>query len=126
MDGLDSDDMVTTARAVFEAFRDKRRADIDKLLARDFTFTSPYDDAIDRDTYFRRCWPNNERLKSFEIERAVADADGVFVTYLFTTKDDVAFRNTEYLTIADGKLTKVDVYFGASYRDGKFVAQASG
>ena len=39
------------------------------LLADDFTFTSPYDDAIGKAVYFERCWPNNERFASFDIER---------------------------------------------------------
>lgn len=40
---------------VFEAYRTKDRGLIEGLLAENFTFTSPYDDAIDRDEYFRRC-----------------------------------------------------------------------
>jgi ketosteroid isomerase-like protein len=42
-------------RNVFEAYRTKDRGLIEGLLAENFTFTSPYDDAIDRDEYFRRC-----------------------------------------------------------------------
>jgi ketosteroid isomerase-like protein len=111
------------ARAMYEAFREDRRADAEALMARDFTFTSSYDDAIGRDEFFRRCWPNNKRFASFEIERIAPDAQGAFITYFVTTKEGAQFRNTEYLTIAGGKIAKVDVYFGASYRDGKFVVK---
>jgi ketosteroid isomerase-like protein len=111
------------ARAMYEAFREDRRADAEALMAPDFTFTSPYDDAIGRDEFFRRCWPNNKRFSNFEIERVTADAEGAFITYLVTTKEGAQFRNTEYLTVTNRKLAKVDVYFGASYRDGKFVAK---
>ena len=42
------DDHEAIVRAQYEAFRDRRREDSEALLAADFTFTSPYDDAISR------------------------------------------------------------------------------
>jgi ketosteroid isomerase-like protein len=116
-------DNATTARAMYEAFREDRRADAEALMAGDFTFTSPYDDAIDSAAFFTRCWPNNKSFQSFDIERVSPDADGAFITYFVTTKAGPAFRNTEYLAIANGKIRSVNVYFGASYRDGKFMAK---
>ena len=110
-------------RAQFEAFRDRRREDSEALLAPDFTFTSPYDDAIDRDAFFARCWPPGDHFADFRLERIVADLEGAFITYLVTTDTGAQFRNTEYLTIADGQIHSADVYFGASYADGKFVAK---
>ena len=93
------------------------------LINDDFTFTSPYDDAIDRARYFSRCWPNGDRFLDFLIERTAEDADGVFVTYACNLKDGNSFRNTEYLKVRYGQVVSVDVYFGATYRDGKFVSQ---
>lgn len=116
-------DNAAIARAMYTAFWSRRREDAERLLADDFTFTSPYDDAIDRAEFFRRCWPNAEALSSFDIERITADADGAFVTYRASTKRGVQFRNTEYLTISQGRIRSADVYFGASYRDGRFVAK---
>jgi ketosteroid isomerase-like protein len=113
-----------TARALFNAFLARRRADFEALITNDFTFTSPYDDHIDRGAYFERCWPNAEHFANFEIERVTADRDGAFVTYSCTTKEGNSFRNTEYLVVKDGRVASVDVYFGATYRDGKFIAQA--
>lgn len=113
----------TTVRALFDAFRQRRREDAAALIAADFAFTSPYDDGIDRTAYFARCWPNGDRFAEFRIERVVADPDGAFVTYWCTTNDGTSFRNTEYLTVANGQVTSVNVYFGATYRDGIFVAQ---
>ena len=110
-------------RAQFEAFRDRRRADSEALLAPDFTFTSPYDDAIDRDDFFRRCWPPGDDFADVTIERVAADAEGAFVTYLVTTHAGAQFRNTEYLRVSDGQIHSAHVYFGASYRGGVFVAQ---
>ncbi len=108
---------------MFDAFVERRRADAEALIADDFTFTSPYDDGIDRSAYFERCWPNGDHFVTFLIERVAADADGAFVTYWCTTKEGKSFRNTEYLTVKGGLVTSVNVYFGASYRDGTFIAE---
>jgi ketosteroid isomerase-like protein len=112
-----------TARALFEAFFERRREDAERLVSDDFVFTSPYDDAIDRATYFARCWPNGDRFLNFQIERTAADDDGVFVTYACKLKDGDLLRNTEYLKVRHGQVVSVEVYFGATYRDGKFVSQ---
>jgi len=117
-------DNAAIARAMYTAFWSRRRDDAERLLADEFTFTSPYDDAIDRAEFFRRCWPNAELLSSFDIERVAADAEGAFITYRIMTKQGVQFRNTEYLAISQGRIRKADVYFGASYRNGRFVAKA--
>ena len=110
-------------RASYDAFRDRDRARADSLLAADFTFTSPYDDAIDKTAFFTRCWPNGDRFAAFTVETVLADETGAFVTYLIKTKDGSSFRNTEYLRVKNGKITSVDVYFGATYRDGTFESQ---
>jgi ketosteroid isomerase-like protein len=121
---LEFENHAVTARALFDAFLGRHRADFEALITDDFTFTSPYDDHIDRGAYFERCWPNAEHFTNFEIERVSADQDGAFVTYLCTTKDGKSFRNTEYIAVKDERVVSVDVYFGATYRDGKFMAQA--
>ena len=118
-----TDDKEAIVRAQFEAFRDRRREDSEALLAADFTFTSPYDDAISRDEFFARCWPPGDHFIEFRIERITADLAGAYITYLITTETGTQFRNTEYLTVADGQIHSADVYFGASYADGKFVAK---
>ena len=114
-------DTAFIVRSLYEAYRDRRRVDAEKLLAPDFHFTSPYDDHIDRATFFARCWPNGDHISGFEIERIAADDDGAFVTYFCTASEGTSFRNTEYLTVTDGKVTSANVYFGASYRHGAFV-----
>lgn len=114
---------VSTVRALFDAFRERRREDAEALISHDFTFTSPYDDRISRAAYFERCWPNGDRFVRFQVERIAADSDGAFVTYLCTTNEGNTFRNTEYLTLRGNQVASADVYFGATYRDGKFIAQ---
>lgn len=122
MDRVDRDN-ASTVREAFEAFPDRRKQDLDDIFAPNFTFTSPYDNAIGRDEFFRRCWPNGDNLEDFRIERITPDIDGAFITYLFVTKDGRSFRNTEYLRVLDGLVMSAHVYFGESYRDGAFVAK---
>lgn len=110
-------------RRCFDAYRTKDRASLEAVLADDFTFTSPYDDAIDKATYFVRCWPNSERIREHVIERIFAQGDEAYVTYLARIVDGSEFRNTEFFTFRGDKVTSVTVYFGASYRDGRLVAQ---
>jgi ketosteroid isomerase-like protein len=113
----------SVVRALFDAFVARCREKAEQLLSDDFTFTSPYDDGINRDAFFTRCWPNGDRFVEFQIERAAATPDGVFVTYSCTTDENKSFHNTEFLTVQDGKITSTEVYFGATYCDGEFVSQ---
>lgn len=108
-------------RDFFEAFRRNDETFAKRALAEDFTFTSPYDDRIDKAEYLRRCWPTSMLVKENVIERIAEDGNSAFVTYKATMQDGTEFRNTEYMTFDGDRLKSVDVYFGASYRGGTFV-----
>jgi ketosteroid isomerase-like protein len=112
-------------RRLFEAYRLKDRSLLDGLLADDFRFTSPYDDAIDKAAYFERCWPASVRIRDNTVERIFEQDDNAFVTYRCTAADGRIFRNTEFFLFENGQVKSVDVYFGATYKDGAFVRQAS-
>ncbi|ERR1700681_674080 len=105
------DDVVAIARAGYDAYVKKDRATIESLIAEDFHFTSPLDNRLDRATYFARCWPNSESTESFEFIHLVPDGERVFVTYEGRAGGR-RFRNTEILTVKDGQITDVEVYFG--------------
>ena len=112
-------------RRVFAAYQSGERGVVERSLTDDFTFTSPYDDAIDRPTYFERCWPNSRHIARFDIERIVEQDNAAFVTYRIVNDDGKEFRNTEFHRFEGDKIRSVDVYFGASYRNGLFVKQLS-
>ena len=99
-------------RACFAAYRDKDRAALEALIADDFRFTSPYDDRIDRKTYFERCWPNSDRFKSSRIEKLFAQGDEAFALCKIETLSGAKFRNTEFFRVRGGQLVEVQVYFG--------------
>lgn len=105
-------DLIDIARRCYQAYADSDRSAIDPLIADDFHFVSPLDNRIDRATYFDRCWPNNEKITGFEFVRWMVDGALVFVTYIGQTDDGRRFQNSEVLTVRNGKIEEVEVYFG--------------
>jgi ketosteroid isomerase-like protein len=117
-------DRADLVRRCFAAYATKDRGLIEGILSDDFTFTSPYDDRIDRAAYFVRCWPNSDRIRTNRLEKVVVDGDDAFVLYQCTTTEGNTFRNTELFRFEGDRVREVQVYFGASYRDGRFVRKA--
>jgi hypothetical protein len=111
-------------RAIFAAYLSNDREAVEDRLTGDFRFTSPYDDGIDKATYFARCWRGSDWIERHELERIVVDGSEAFVIYKCTAKGGKAFRNTEFFQFAGDKVKRIDVYFGASYQDGVFVRQS--
>jgi predicted SnoaL-like aldol condensation-catalyzing enzyme len=87
-------------------------------LAEGFTFTSPFDDHIGREEYFRRCWPTEPLHQKFDFVSVAQDGDRVLVVYDCTLRrpnavhPDMTFRNAEMQTFENGKLKSVEVFFG--------------
>lgn len=110
-------------RALFAAYRSNDRKTVEDAFTDDFRFTSPYDDRIDKTSYFDRCWRNSGWIERHELERILVQGDEAFVTYECVAKGGKSFRNTEFFAFADDKINRIDVYFGASYQNGVFVKQ---
>ncbi len=101
------------ARDMYAAYETGDRQVVEQLLSDDFTFFSPYDVGIDRQTYFERCWPNAGNIAAFDFVRLQEiDGDAVLVTYEAQRADGTRFRNTEVLTFAGDQLSEAEVYFG--------------
>jgi ketosteroid isomerase-like protein len=103
---------VETARALYCAVEANDRAAAERLIADDFRFFSPWDNGLDRAKFFAICWPNSEKFKEFKLTDAVADGERVFVTYEAVARQGKRFRNAEVLTVRDGRISAVEVYFG--------------
>jgi hypothetical protein len=97
--------------ACLQAYVDKSRGAAEAIIADDFSFTSPLDNALDRSTYFERCWPNSKFISAVRIIEAVDQGDRAFVIYE-ADMGKKRFRNCEMHTSRDGKLVVVEVYFG--------------
>jgi ketosteroid isomerase-like protein len=102
-------------RRWYAAWENKDLATFNELLADDFTFSSAAgDDHISKSTFKTRCWDTQVGfIKHFDLERVSTGADDAFVKYLCHTINGKAFRNIEYLRIANGKLESIECYFGA-------------
>jgi ketosteroid isomerase-like protein len=109
--------------AIFAAYLANDRKTVEDALTTDFRFTSPYDDRIDKTTYFERCWRNSDWIAHHELERILVEGDAAFVTYTCVAKSGRTFRNTEFFGFAGDKVKSIDVYFGATYEHGVFVRQ---
>jgi ketosteroid isomerase-like protein len=110
-------------RGLFAAYRANDREAVEDALTEDFRFTSPYDDAIDKATYFARCWRNSDWIERHELERIFVEGDEAFVTYNCMARSGKNFRNTEFFTFKGDRVKRIDVYFGATYENGVFVKQ---
>jgi ketosteroid isomerase-like protein len=105
-------DLAEIAKRSYRAYVDKDRSAMERLIAEDFHFTSPLDNRIDRKTYFERCWPNSRWIDRFDFIAVVPSDDRVYVTYVGHSDQRRSFRNTEVLTVRDGKIVEAEVYFG--------------
>ena len=68
-------------RALFAAYLSNDRKAVEDFFADDFRFTSPYDNRIDKATYFERCWRNSDWIERHELEKILVHGDEAFVTY---------------------------------------------
>ena len=111
-------------RAIFAAYLANDRKRVENALSDDFRFTSPFDDSIDKPTYFERCWKNADWIERHELEKIFVEGDEAFVTYRCVAKGGKCFRNTEFFVFDGDKVKRIDVYFGATYDNGAFVKQS--
>ena len=111
-------DLREFAKSYYRAFENHDRSFIENNLADGFTFTSPFDDHIGREEYFRRCWPVVPLHRKFDFAAVMQDGDKVFVAYDAhmripnATHPESRFRNAELLTFDGAKLKSVEVFFG--------------
>src|SRR3954469_13082453 len=106
-----SQDKSDIIRALFAAYMSNDRASVENSFAEDFRFTSPYDDAIDKATYFARCWRVPDWIERQQLEKIFVEGEEAFVTYEVVTKDGKRFRNTEFFRFDSDKIRSIDVYF---------------
>ena len=102
-----------TVRRYFALLQSQDCAAMVAAMTEEFRFSSPLDDSIDKHAFFERYWPHAAEIQSFELELVVARGEQVFVRYIATrAADGTRFRNTEIITLRDGRIDCVDVYFG--------------
>lgn len=105
-------DLASIIRAYYRAYEAKERGAIERLLADDFTFSSPLDDCIDRARYFSRCWPNSERIRSFRIRRLFVQNGEALVQYELIPLVGDSFSNVELFRSDGRQIREIVVFFG--------------
>jgi ketosteroid isomerase-like protein len=116
-------DKAEIIRAIFAAYLSNDRKAVEDSFTDDFRFTSPYDDEIDKATYFERCWRVSDWIERHQIERIFVEGDAAFVTYKCVARSGKNFRNTEFFSFDGDRIKRIDVYFGATYQNGVFIRQ---
>ena len=101
-------------RKLFAAYMANDGKSVEAAFTEDFRFTSPYDDEIDKATYFERCWKDSDWIERHELEKIFVEGDEAFVTYKCMARGGKSFRNTEFFAFAGDKIRRIDVYFGAT------------
>ncbi len=96
----------------YHAYEEDDQQAIEAVLHRDFTFTSPNDDRIDRATYLECCWPGHERIQEFNLLDVCADHDRALIRYHAAVSGEPDFQCVEHFEFADDLVSHVEVYFG--------------
>jgi ketosteroid isomerase-like protein len=105
----------SVVEAAFRHYRSQDRAAALPLYADDFTFTSPQDDHIDKAAFFERCFPTAGRFAEQRLLHLVAaDEEVVLVEYAYELTGGGRYRNMESITVRDGLIREVRVYFGGT------------
>jgi ketosteroid isomerase-like protein len=111
-------ELIDLAKSYYRAYETHDRDFVANNLAPDFTFTSPFDDHIGREEYFRRCWPVRNIHQKFNFVALMQSGDQVLIAYDAEMREPNAthpaarFRNAELMTFEQGKLKSVEVFFG--------------
>jgi len=110
-------------RAYFAAYETGDRDAIEAVLGDGFTFTSPQDDRIDRETYLARCWPGSEKIRTVRIRQLFAEGGEALVRYECELTSGATYRGAEYFRTDGERVLGVDAYFGndAAYLHSIFV-----
>ena len=105
----------SVVEAAFRHYRSQDREAALPLYADDFTFTSPQDDHIDKAAFFERCFPTADHFTDYRILHVVAvDEELVLAHYEYEPVTGGRYRNIEAITVRDGRIREVRVFFGGT------------
>ncbi len=94
------------------AFVTGDRRGIEALLTRDFTFTSPEEDHIDRATYIERCWSLAGTFEYHDLKSLFVSGNECVVVYESKSKSGNLQRNVELLRFKGDRIESIEVFMG--------------
>jgi ketosteroid isomerase-like protein len=98
-------------RKFFSAWQNKDWDFVESVLADDFTFTSPYDDHIDKHEYKQKCWNSVKEIEKYDFVTIMEKGDEAFIRYKGRI-NGMLVQNTEHFRFQNGKIKEVEVFFG--------------
>jgi ketosteroid isomerase-like protein len=101
----------TIIRNSFRAWQNRDWQFIESTLADGFTFTSLYDDHLDKRAYKEKCWDALKEIGEFEIVKIIGQGNEAFVRYKGWI-NGMAVQNTEHFIFDKGKIKEITVFFG--------------
>jgi hypothetical protein len=101
-------DIVKTA---LKAYVSKDRAAIEAVIADEYRFSSPIDNALDREAYFAICWPNSKNMGAMEIIHGAENGEHAWIVYE-AEAGEKRLRNAELHRVRGGRIIETEVYFG--------------
>jgi ketosteroid isomerase-like protein len=108
-----ADDNASLVQAAVRCYLAQDRESAFALYADDFSFTSPQDDHIGKAAFFERCFPTASRFSDQRLLHVTpADEELVFLYYEYDLTSGGTHRNVEAITLRDGLIRDVQVFFG--------------
>jgi hypothetical protein len=100
-------------RKYYAAWETKDWPRLDRMLADDFTFSSPLDDHITKSDYKAGCWDTQIAfIDRFDLKQVFGTDNEAFVMYVCHTANGKTLQNVEYFHLRDAKVKAVECYFG--------------
>ena len=96
-------------RSYFQAFRDRDRATLERLLTPDFLHLSPFGRFDDRDRMLDEVWPSVGQHWAEDIE-VYGDSPAYMVRYRHSTGSLMA----EYVRFEGDRIAEIEVFVGRS------------
>ena len=103
---------IDVAKASFDAYQRQDADAMLRILADDYTFTSPQDDGVDRDAFMERCFPTADRFATNQVLELVSTPSGVLYVYEYELADGGRFRNVELIRVQGEQIVETQVFFG--------------
>jgi ketosteroid isomerase-like protein len=110
--GLENTPNGKIIRAWYAAWEQRDWNTMTQILADGFTFSSPLDDHINTNAVKQRCWPNAGQIKKVDVQQVIMNGDAVIVIANGYNTDGKLFRNCDYFTMKDGKISAYECFFG--------------
>lgn len=101
-------------RAYYTSYENKDWNTLSKLLADDFTFSSPAgDNHISLATYKEKCWPTSKMTKKVNFVKMAEKGNDLFLLVEINTTDNKVARNFDVFTFdSQGKIKGHECFFG--------------